>query len=112
MIFNHLNKLKPFLFILIISFSFILIFSGNASAEPVEFTDYDKAEYTFVIFLFLMFTLLLISLRQPEWGILGGIVWILSALTYFIEFNASLGLIVISIGMLIMLYGVYELFRR
>lgn len=65
-----------------------------------------------IIWVILMIVFLLISLKYTEWGILGGIIWLLAGLLEFIALNTSLGLIVISVGMFIMLYGILELFKR
>ncbi|KAF5044748.1 hypothetical protein DSECCO2_488490 [anaerobic digester metagenome] len=75
---------------------------------------YDLQMFTFIIIIWiiLMIVFLLISLKYTEWGILGGIIWLLAGLLEFLDLNTTLGLIIISIGMFIMLYGAYELFKR
>lgn len=72
----------------------------------------DMDELLILVWFILMLILLLISLKEPEWGILGGIVWVLAGLLEFIDLNTTLGLIIISIGMFIMLYGILELMKR
>lgn len=72
----------------------------------------DMDELLILVWLIIMLILLLISLKEPVWGLIGGIVWIVGGLLEFVDLNLALGLIVISIGMFIMLYGILELFRR
>lgn len=74
--------------------------------------DLQMSTLILIIWVILMIVFLLISLKYTEWGILGGIIWLLAGLLEFIDLNTSLGLIIISIGMFIMLYGIYELFKR
>jgi PKD repeat protein len=71
-----------------------------------------NGELGLYVWIILMIVFLLISLYQPEWGIIGGIIWIVASLEMIVPLNIVLGLIVISIGMFIMVYGILELFKR
>lgn len=67
---------------------------------------------TIIIWIILMLVFLIISLKHTEWKIIAGIIWLLSGLLEVIQISETLGLIVISIGMIIMLYGILELMKR
>lgn len=67
---------------------------------------------TIIIWLILMIVFLIISLKHTEWKIIAGIIWLLAGLLEFIQISETLGLIIISIGMFIMLYGILELMKR
>jgi hypothetical protein len=99
-----------FLFISIIFISINLITSVSATETGLDSTE--NAKFILYLYVILMITFLLISLKYSEWGIIAGIIWLFVGLDTVLPLNTTLGLIVISIGMFIMLYGVYELFKR
>lgn len=104
---------KHFSYFLFISLCFVFInLISIVSATDTGLDSTENAKFILYLYVILMITFLLISLKYTEWGIIAGIIWLFVGLDTVLPLNTPLGLIVISIGMFLMVYGILELFKR